>query len=52
MHELKYWGGKDYERKQQRKRKLSSLDQFFLMITKLKLNLRNKDLRYCFGISE
>ena len=52
VHELKYWGEKDYERKQQRKRKLSSLDQFFLTMTKLKLNLRNKDLGYRFGISE
>ena len=52
MHELKYWGEKDYERKQQHKRILSSLDQFFLTMTKLKLNLRNKDLGYRFGISE
>ena len=52
VHELKYWGEKDYERKQQRKRKLTSLDQFFLMMIKIKLNLRNKDLGYRFGISE
>ena len=52
MHELKYWGEKDYERKQQRKRKLTSLDQFFLMMIKIKLNLCNKDLGYRFGISE
>ena len=52
LPELKYWGEKDYERKQQRKRKLNSQDQFFLTMTKLKLNLRNKDLGYRFGISE
>lgn len=28
IHELKYWGEKHYERKQQCKKKLSSLDQF------------------------
>ena len=52
VHKLKYWGEKDYERKQQCKRKLTSLDQFFLMIIKLKPNLHNKDLGYRFGISE
>lgn len=52
VHELTYWGEKEYVRKQQRKRKLSSLDQFFLTMIKLKLNLRNKDLGYRFNISE
>ena len=52
MHELKYRGEKDYERKQQHKRKLTSLNQFFLMMIKLKLNLCNKDLGYRFGISK
>lgn len=51
VHELTYWGEKEYTRKQHRKRKLSCLDQLFLMI-KLRLNLRNKDLGYRFNISE
>ena len=52
MHELKYWREKDYERKQQHKRKLTSLNQLFLIMIQLKLNLRNKDMGYRFGISK
>ena len=36
---IKYRGEKDYERMQQCKKKLSSLDQLFLMMIKFKLNL-------------
>ena len=52
VDELKYWGDKEFTRKRQRKRKLSSLDQLLLTLMKLKLNLRNKDIAFRFGISE
>lgn len=51
-YELKYWG--DSERKTSRRRKnaaLSPLDQYFLTLVKLRLNLRVKDLACRFGIS-
>lgn len=50
--ELTYWGEKEFTRKRQRKRKLSSLNQLFLTLMKLKLNLRNRDLGFRFGISD
>ena len=52
VDELTYWGERKFTRKRQRKRKLSSLDQLLLTLMKLKLNLRNKDLGFRFGISE
>lgn len=52
MNELTYWGDKDSTGVRSRKRKLSPLNQFFMTLTKLKLNLRNKDIAYRFGISE
>ena len=51
-HKPMYWG--DQERKTSRRRKqlkLSSLNQFFLTLVKLRLNLRVKDLAFRFGIS-
>ena len=45
---LTYWGEKEHYGK----RKLSSLDQFFLTMIKLRLNLHDKDLGYYFNISE
>ena len=52
VDELTYWGEREFIRKRQRKRKLSSLDQLLLTRIKLKLNLRNKDIGIRFGISE
>ena len=52
VDELKYWGDKEFTRKRQRKKKLSYLDQQLLTLMKLKLNLRNKDIAFRFGISE
>ena len=52
VDELTYWGEREFTRKRQRKRKLSSLDQLLLTRMKLKLNLRNKDIGIRFGISE
>lgn len=51
VYELTYWGEKGYTRKQSRKCKLSSFDQFFLTMVKLRLSLHNKDLGYRFNIS-
>jgi len=51
-HQLQYWG--DAERKTSRRRKtrvLSPLNQYFLTLVKLRLNLREKDLAYRFGVS-
>ena len=50
VDKLTYWGDKEFTRKRHRKRKLSSLDQFFLTLMKLKLNLRNKDLGVRFAL--
>ena len=52
VDDLTYWGEGQYTRKRQRKRKLSSIDQLLLTLMKLKLNLRNKDIGFRFGISE
>jgi hypothetical protein len=52
VDKLTYWGEREFTRKCQRKRKLSSLDQLLLTLMKLKLNLRNKDIVFRFGISE
>ena len=51
-HQLEYWG--DAERKTSRRRKtrvLSPLNQYFLTLVKLRLNLRERDLAYRFGVS-
>ena len=52
VHKLNYWG--DMERKTNRRRKGMKLDpfnQFFLMLVKLRLNLRVTDLAIRFGLS-
>ena len=51
-HRLCYWG--DSERKTSRRRRIKKLDplnQFFLTLVKLRLNLAVKDLAFRFGIS-
>lgn len=52
VSELTYWGDKESAGIRRRQRKISPLNQFFLTLIKLKLNLRNKDIAYRFGISE
>lgn len=47
---LKYWGSKPVKTKQQAK-KMDSLNQLFLTLIKLKLNLKERDLAYRFGIA-
>lgn len=52
VNELAYRGVAQRAQKRQRRRKLDSLNQFFLTLMKLRLNLRNKDLAFRFGICE
>ena len=50
---LTYWGEEKRKKPQKaRKRSLDAIDEFFLTLMKLKLNLRNLDLAVRFGISE
>jgi hypothetical protein len=50
VNKLTYWGSKN-ESGRRRKMKLDPLNQLFMTLMKLKLNLREKDLAYRFGIS-
>ena len=50
VNKLTYWGGKN-ERGNRRKMKLDPMNQLFLTLMKLKLNLREKDLACRFGMS-
>ena len=52
VNELAYRGVSRHAQKRQRRRKLDSLNQLFLTLMKLRLNLRNKDLAFSFGICE
>ena len=52
VNELAYRGVSQHAQKRQRRRKLDSLNQLFLTLMKLRLNLRNKDLAFRFSISE
>ena len=53
MNELSYWGGrKEKSGKRHRMTKLNPLNQFFLTLIKLKLNLQVRDLAYRFDISK
>ena len=47
---LTYWGSKKSEMRK-RKSKLDALNQFFLTLIKLRLNLRERDIAYRFGIA-
>jgi len=50
-NELSYWGGrKEKSDKRHRMTKLNPLNQFFLTLMKLKLNLQVRDLAYRFDI--
>lgn len=51
VNELNYWGAKEGHHCRRRPQKLDPMNQLFLLLVKLRLNLRNKDLAYRFGIS-
>ncbi len=51
VNELNYWGSKERPRQRHYCRKLEPKNQFFLMLVKLRLNLKVKDLGFRFGIS-
>ena len=48
---LQYWGSRKAKTTRRRRTKLSPLNQLFLTLVKLRLNLSVKDLAYRFGIS-
>lgn len=48
---LNYWGSKEGVRKRRRLRKIDPKNQLFLVLIKLRLNLRHKDLAFRFGLS-
>ena len=52
VNELAYRGVSQRAQKRQRRRKIDSLNQLFLTLIKLRLNLCNKDLAFRFGICE
>ncbi len=51
VHHLNYWGSKEKTSNRSRRRKLDSKNQLFLVLVKLKLNLKLSDLSYRFGLS-
>jgi len=51
VHNLTYWGSSSTQSGRKRRKKLDPLNQFFLTLVKLRLNLRTKDLAYRFCIS-
>lgn len=50
-HNLNYWRSKHRKTSRKRSFKLDPLNQFFLVMIKLRLNLRERDLAHRFGIS-
>ena len=51
VSELNYWGSREGDRKRHRVRKLDPMNQLFLTLVKLKLNLKVEDLAFRFKIS-
>ena len=51
VNNLTYWGSQNKTGRRCRCLKLDPLNQFFLVLVKLKLNLKIKDLAYRFGLS-
>lgn len=51
VDKLRYWGSKPGNRQRHKSTKLSPLNQLFLLLIKLKLNLLETDLAYRFSIS-
>ena len=51
VNTLNYWGSGKHARQRHYSHKLNPKNQFFLMLVKLKLNLKVQDLAFRFGIS-
>ena len=51
VYNLNYWGSKERITKTSRRRKLDPKNQLFLVLVKLKVNLKLTDLAYRFGLS-
>ena len=51
VHNLTYWGSSNTRSGLRRRKKLNPINQLFLTLVKLRLNLRVKDLAWRFGIS-
>ena len=51
VSELNYWGSREGDRKRHRVRKLDPMNQLFLTLVKLKLNLKVEDLAFRFKSS-
>ena len=51
VNELNYWGAKDSQRYKNRRLKLNSKSQLFLLLVILWLNPKTRDLAYRFGLS-
>ena len=51
FHNLTYWGSKERTTARNRRRKLDPKNQLFLLLVKLKLNLKLTDLAYRLGLS-
>ena len=51
VHDVNYWGSKEGQCQRQHIRKLDPMNQLFLMLVKLKLNLKVEDLAFRFKIS-
>ena len=51
VNELNYWGSKERKHQRHYDCKLNPMNQLFLTLIKLRLNLRVKDLAFRFGIS-
>ena len=48
---LQYWGGKQNAKKRQRAKKLTPMDQLFMTLVKLRLDLKVVDIAFRFNIS-
>ena len=51
VDKLQYWGSKPSAKKQQRVKKLTPMDQLFMTLVKLRLDLKVADLAFRFNIS-
>ena len=51
VHELNYWGSRQQPQQRHHSRKLDPMNQLFLLLVKLRRNLKGEDLAFRFGIS-
>ena len=51
VNQLHYWGSREGDRQQKHDRKLDPKNQLFLMLVKLRLNIKLEDLSFRFGLS-